>query len=143
MDFIRIGDHLKSGLTQGWLKVAFGYQSAIIPPVRVAFNAISRMTGPIGAHVTLGAAAIGLFYLGRSVWNMKMGTFVQNQPDAEAAIVKRGPNTRLLQLMMRIAGLFEMLLAATIAGGLIAIAGGSTPLAIGVTSGIALLGMFV
>jgi len=147
MDAIWLGDQIKSGLTHdwlkvGWLKIASGYQHSVLIPIRFGFNAISRITGPYGAYAALGGVAIGLYYLGHSIWHMKMRPRVEQQ-EGQAVVVERGPKSRLLQVMMRIAGLFEMVIASAITGGLIAIAGGSTPLAIGVTGGITLLGMFV
>lgn len=142
MDAIWIGDQIKSGLTHGWLKVTTGYQYSIVPPIRFSFNAISRVTGPYGAYAALGGAAIGFFYLGHSIWHMKMGPRVEHQR-GDAIVIERGPKSRLLQIMMRIAGLFEMFVASAIAGGLAAIAGVSTPIAVGITGGISLLGMLV
>ncbi len=138
MNFAAIGNQVKISITNNWEKVAVGYQVTVLPVVRVAFQALSHLTGPIGAHIILGGFSIGLFYIGHQVWHKKMGTWEENQQK-----VTVGPKNRVMQLMLRITGLCEMLLAATIAGGLVAIAGGTTALALGVTSGITLLGMLV
>lgn len=146
MDALLLSDQIKSGLTQGlangWLKIATGYQCSIVSPIRFGFNAISRITGPYGAYAVFGGASIGIFYLGHRFWHMKMGPRVEQQ-QGKAVVIERGPKSHLLQLMMRIVGLFEMFFAAAITGALVAIAGGSTPLSIGITGGITLLGILV
>jgi hypothetical protein len=138
MDLANIGNQIKTSLTGSWQKVTIVYQSSIIPVVRVIFNTLNRLTGPIGAHLILGGFALGLFYMGRQIWRMKMGTYLENDK-----LVIIGPQNRLLQIMLRIAGVAEMLLAATIVGGLIVVAGGPTALALGATATIGLIGLFV
>jgi hypothetical protein len=108
---------IRSGFPSGWQKIAC---NPLAPAVRVAFNALSYLIGPIGAHLVLGSAAIGLWYLGHSAWNVK---------ERDKFSMTRA--------------LVEIALAAGIIGSLIVIGGGSTALSFGVASGIALVGVFV
>ena len=142
MALAQVGDKIKTSVAYGWQSVATGYNSTVLPTVRVAFTALSRYIGPIGAHLTLGAAAIGLFYLGHSLWTMKM-TWVEKDAENREVVKRKGPQNRFVQLLIRMAGLFQIALSALIAGGLIAIGTGSTAAAIGVTGGIALVGVLV
>lgn len=142
MDALLISDQIKSGLTQGWLKIITGYQCSVVRPIRLGFKAINHITGPYGAYAALGGAALGLFYLGHRIRHMKMGPRIEKQ-HGKAVVVKKGPKSHLLQLMLRMAGIFEMFLSAAMAGGLAATAGVSIPVALGITGGVTLLGILV
>lgn len=142
MDIGNVGDQVKTSITSGWEKIAAGYHSLIVPPVRIIFDKISPTTGPVGAHVVLGGAAAGLFYLGYRIWHMKFEE-VGNRPDGTPTLTVRGPKSRTMQIAFRILGLAAIFSSALIVGCQVAIGGGGAALSLGVTSAIALAGWII